>query len=324
MLLEKMTSLFTDINLPVYIGIPWGLNSIILFYVLYAFWNNQIFRKKYKKILVCLFLTIFIYNSCIDVLDNKRVVVSFINVGQGDCILIECKEVDKVILIDGGAKNDYLDMGEREVLPYLKRKGIKNIDIIISTHSDNDHRGGLETVLNKIPVSHIWIPVNSVDAYEDWLTAYNSKVKLVHDNMEITLGDISIEIINPIHNLKDADPNSSSIVLSLEYGESSILLTGDCDLDILESLVKKRQYYDIIKAPHHGSINSYRAGIYRDLKTKSVIFSVGKNRYGHPAKAIIKELENDDILYYRTDRDLDLVVTMKKLLIDINGRKLID
>jgi competence protein ComEC len=323
-LLEKITILFKDINLPVYIGMPWGLTSIILFYVLYVFWNNQIFMRKYRKLLVCVFLIIFSYKGCIDIIDNRQVVVSFINVGQGDCILIECKEVDKVILIDGGAKNDYLDMGEREVLPYLKRKGIKNIDIIISTHSDNDHRGGLETILRKIPVSHIWIPKNRDSDYKDWLIDYKSEIDFIHDNMIIKLGDMSIEIINPIHNIKDEDTNASSVVLSLEYGESNILLTGDCDLAVLESLAKKSLYYDIIKAPHHGSINSYRSGIYSDLKAKGVIFSVGKNKYGHPSKNIIKELEKDNILYYRTDRDLDLVVTLKKLRIDINGRKLID
>lgn len=324
LLLEKIIVLFSDIKLPLYIGSPWCLTSIVLFYVLYAFWNNQIFRTKYRKLLIVIFLTIFLYNSFLDFTDNRRVVVSFINVGQGDCILIECKEVGKVILIDGGAKNDYLDMGEREVLPYLKRKGIKNIDIIISTHSDNDHKGGLETILKKMNVSNIWIPENRDKDYKDWLIDYRGKIEFVHENMKIKLDDISIEIINPINNNKNEDSNTSSIVLGLEYGESSLLLTGDCDLDILEKLANKRKYYDIIKAPHHGSINSYRSGIYRDLKAKSVIFSVGKNKYGHPAKNIIKDLENDDILYYRTDKDLDLVVTLKKIRIDINGRKLID
>lgn len=322
--LEKITILFTDLKLPLYIGAPWGITSIVLFYFLYAFWNNQIFIRKYRKLLVIIFLAIILHNNFLDIMDNRRVVVSFINVGQGDSILIECKEVGKVILIDGGAKNDYLDMGKREVLPYLRRKGIKKIDIIISTHSDNDHKGGLETILKKMPVSQIWIPENSFEDYKDWLMDYKSKIEFVHNDMIIKLGDMSIEIINPIHNIKGTDPNDSSVVLSLEYGESSILLTGDCELDILESLAKKRLNYDIIKAPHHGSINSYKSGIYSDLKAKSVIFSVGKNRYGHPSKNIINELEKDNILYYRTDKDLDLVVTLKKLRIDINGMKLID
>lgn len=324
LLLEKITILFSDIDLPVYSGISWGLITIVLFYIIYSFWSNKIFRQRYRKLFMCIFLMSFTYNNFVDTLDNKRVVVSFINVGQGDCILIECKELDKVIMIDGGPKNEYLDMGQREVLPYLKRKGIRKIDILISTHSDNDHRGGLETILKKMPVSKIWIPENRVEDYEDWLKEYNSKVNLVGDKMTVSIGDISIDIVNPIHNSKNEDPNASSIVLVLEYGKSNILLTGDCDLNTLESLTKKGLYFDIVKAPHHGSIKSYVSGLYRELKVKSVIFSVGKNNYGHPAESILEELKNDNITYYRTDRNLDLVVTLKKSRIDINGRKLVD
>lgn len=324
MFLEQITVLFSSINLPVYIGKPWGILTIILFYILYIFWNNHIFKMYYRKLLLGLFIVMFFYSSLLDLIDNKKVIVTFINVGQGDCILIECKEVGKVILIDGGAKNDYQDMGKREVLPYLKRKGIKRIDILISTHIDNDHRGGLETILEKIPVSKIWIPNNRVEDYEDWFKIYREKLEIVHDNMKLYLGDIGIDIINPDNRVNNADSNASSIVLSLEYGESSVLLTGDCDFDILDNLVKEKLDFDIIKAPHHGSIYSFRSGIYSELKAKSVIFSVGKNKYGHPSSEIIDELEKEDITFYRTDRDLDVVVTLKKFMIDINGRKIED
>jgi len=125
--LEKITLMFSYINFPVYIGRSWGVMLILLFYLLYIFWDNHIFKKNYRGILFVLFIVVFLFNSFYDILDDKRVIVSFINVGQGDSILIECKEVGKVILIDGGAKNDYQDMGEQEVLPYLKRKGIKKL-----------------------------------------------------------------------------------------------------------------------------------------------------------------------------------------------------
>lgn len=322
MLLEQITLIFSDINLPVYIGKPWGLISIIIFYLLFIFWDNKIFKKNYRKLILGLFIVLFFYSSFIDLIDNKKVIVTFLNVGQGDCILIECKEVGKVILIDGGAKNDYQDMGKREVLPYLKRKGIKKIDIVISTHSDNDHRGGLETILEKIPVVKIWIPHNRTEDYDDWLKLYENRIEIVHDNMKFNLGEISIDIINPDNRVNTTNSNTSSIVFSLEYGESSVLLTGDCDLDVLDDLVKERIDFDIIKAPHHGSVKSFRSGIYSELKAKSVIFSVGKNKYGHPSKEILAELEKEDILYYRTDRDLDVVVTLKKYKIDINGRKI--
>lgn len=321
-ILDKTTLFFSDVNLPVFYGKPWGFIFIILFYLLVAFWDNLIFREGYRKMFIIILIILSIYNISVDRFDDKKVVITFINVGQGDSVLIECKEVGEVILIDGGVKNEFLDMGKSAVLPYLKRNGIRKIDLLISTHSDIDHRGGLETILKEMEVSNIWIPINQEKDYADWLKIYDGRIQEIYNKMVLEAGEMKIRVFNPDKRLKGDDPNTSSIVLSLDYGSSSILLTADCDLGILDELARKGSAFDVVKAPHHGSAYSYREDIYDDLEAKSVIFSVGQNTYGHPSKKIIRELQEDGIIYYRTDMDKNIIVTMNETWLEINGKKI--
>ncbi len=323
-ILEGITTFSSKIDFLIVRGKPWGFLIISIFYIYLVFWNNKKFKLKYKHLFPLIFASLIIWNNFSNFIDNENICVTFINVGQGDCILIECKDTRKVILIDGGAKNNFIDMGEKELLPYLKRKGINKIDYLISTHSDNDHRGGLESVLKYCEVSEILIPYNNNDEYLDWISKYNGKVKEINQGYKIILGDTIIDILNPLKIKKDLDSNSKSIVLSLNYYNSNILLTADCDLDVLERLIIDDYSFDIVKAPHHGSKYSYKKNIYSQLKVKSVIFSVGKNLYGHPSKEIINDLNIANIDYYRTDYDKDIVIKLKRNEIDINDKKYLE
>ncbi|MDD2370614.1 MAG: DNA internalization-related competence protein ComEC/Rec2 [Firmicutes bacterium] len=322
--LELVTKFFSNFDLPILRGRVYSIFTVIFFYIMIIFWNNNIYKKYYRKILVCIFIIIMTWNIFGVNFTKEHVLVTFINVGQGDCILIECKELDKTILIDGGLKNEYLDMGKSEVIPFLKRKGIFKIDYLISTHNDNDHRGGLESVLESYDVINILIPYNRRAEYTDWISTYGSKVQEINEGYKIVLGNITIDIINPLKVENDLDSNASSIVLSLTYGKSNILLTADCDIDVLDRLLKEGRNFDVIKAPHHGSKNSYRENIYDQLKTKCVIFSVGKNLYGHPSKDIINDLVLSNIDYFRTDYNKDIAIKLKSNEIEINDRKYID
>jgi len=323
-ILEKTTDFFSKFNLLTFKGRPWGFLIISVFYIFLIFINNRVFRKKYRQVFIILFAGIIICNIIRPFFDKNYVCVTFINVGQGDCILIECKNSKEVILIDGGVKNEYIDMGKNEVAPYLRRKGINKIDYMISTHSDNDHRGGLETILEEFQVSKILIPYNNANDYSDWISKYSKKVIEINQGYKIILGDINIDILNPLKLDDKLDSNETSIVLNLTYGNSNILLTADCGIDVLERLALDNYNFDIIKAPHHGSKYSYRENIYSQLKAKSVIFSVGKNLYGHPSKEIITDLNLDKIDYYRTDNDKDIIIRLKNNKVYINNKKYVD
>lgn len=101
------------------------------------------------------------------------------------------------------------------------------------------------------------------------------------------------EIVVPTKEQSVANSNQASIVLEISYEENSLLLTGDCEVEVLEGLVEKKNQIDIVKAPHHGTLNSYR-----ELGVKEVVFSVGENSYGHPAQAIIDDLIVEGISYH--------------------------
>lgn len=132
------------------------------------------------------------------------------------------------------------------------------------------------------------------------------------------IGDLKFNFLAPSGKFVVSDSNDSSLVIEVLFGESSLLLTGDCNLDVLEGLVEEKRCYDIIKASHHGSSKSYRDNLYVDLDCKSVIFSVGYNNYGHPSEVIIEDLVEEEIGYYRTDRDKDIVIKMYENKIVIN------
>ena len=100
--------------------------------------------------------------------NHKGLAVHFINVGQGDSILITTPVSHKRILLDGGRKSMYVDMGKKEVIPYLERQGYFSLDLIISSHGDEDHRGGLETVLDKMPVALVLLPPLHYDDKGDY------------------------------------------------------------------------------------------------------------------------------------------------------------
>ena len=120
--------------------------------------------------------------------------VHFINVGQGDSILITTPISHKRILLDGGRKSIYVDMGKKEVIPFLERQGYFSLDVIISSHGDEDHRGGLETVLDKIPVGLVLLPPLHYDEKDDyqWMRKeYGNLLKEVGIGDEFTIDGIT-------------------------------------------------------------------------------------------------------------------------------------
>lgn len=319
LILEKSIWVFKDVKLPVIHGRPWSLLTTMIFYLMFLFLDDRECSKKIGRKLAVVLVILSIAPLMMERMDREKVVLTFLNVGQGDSILIECRNIEKNILIDGGPCNEYSDMGKYVVEPYLRRRGIARIDYVISTHSDNDHIGGLTGILDNFMVDTILIPAGKSADYKDWTYKYGTKIREASKGMILRAGEIVIEILNPPGGESKLDENGSSIVISFQYGNSSVLLTGDCDLELLEELVDDKRTFDIVKAPHHGSQSSFRKGIYEDLGAREVIFSVGPNLYGHPSKKILKDLTEEAINIYRTDLDKEIEVALRKNLIKING-----
>ena len=234
--------------------------------------------------------------------------VHFIDVGQGDAILIETPN-HEAILVDAG------DTGKGSVVAaYISREGIPDIDYIIASHPHADHIGGLDEVMSRVSYSVVLDSgaTASTVAYRDYDT-YADRV--THEDIgrgqQLTVDGVTITIINPTQPLTFRDTNDDSVVLLISYGSVDFLLTGDCEGPCENSVVYSGLKVDaeILKVGHHGSKTSTSQALLTAVSPEVAVISVGdNNRYGHPYSGTLSRLSSNGITYYRTDLHGTVVV----------------
>lgn len=265
--------------------------------------------KKYLLSLMAFILAIGLLPASIANAAPTELKVHFLDVGQGDSILIQAPN-GKNMLVDGGTKGS----GDK-VVSFLKGKGVKKLDYVVATHPDADHIGGLITVLNAFPVTNFIDSgkVHTSQTYFDLLTLIDSK------NIKFTvpkeLDQLALDpnmMIRVLHADENAgDTNDASIVLKVTYNKVSFLLMGDANTTIEDYI---RSKYDVkatvLKNGHHGSNTSSSAAFISNVKPSVAILSYGKNNsYGHPHAAIESRLRNVGAKTYKTPLDCDITVT---------------
>lgn len=265
----------------------------------------------HKKIilLLSLFLVIILgychLGSNIPQYQKNNGQVVFLNIGQGDAILIQQQNFQ--ILIDGGKGDAILS----ELSKYMHFSD-RTIEIVILTHPDEDHMGGLLHILEKYQVEQIIESGVSCDKnickqWTDLIHQQNIPVMYAQAGQEIILNDIRLTILYPFENMHQKqvkDHNDTSLVIKAHTNRYQFLFTGDINQKIEQLLVDKQidLHADILKIAHHGSKHS---SAYTFLKTVSptyAIISVGKNSYGHPAEEVLNRLQNMNINIMRTDQ----------------------
>lgn len=228
--------------------------------------------------------------------------VYYLDVGQGDSSLIRTPE-NQYILIDAGNN----DQG-KNVVKYLKHLGVKTIDVMIATHPDADHIGGLDDVLKAFDVKSVYAPKvsHTTDTFKDFLTAVKNEgrtIKTAKSGVTLDLKGITAKFVSPLNDYGD-ELNDWSAVLKLTYKETSFLFAGDAELqsenDMLADGVDLKA--DVLKIGHHGSKTSTSKTFIDAVKPKYSIISVGKNNYGHPDSGILGRLKNVKSTVYRTDK----------------------
>lgn len=232
--------------------------------------------------------------------------VEYIDVGQGDCALIQCD--GHYMMIDGGPSK-----ASSTVFSILKDKGINNIDLMIASHPDEDHIGGLSGALNYATVGTVLSPVKSHDT-----KTFNSLLKYIQkQGRDITvpqngdvykLGSAKIYIAGPINS--SSDTNNESIVVKVVYGSNSFMFMGDAEEEEEKSILAKYSGLecDVIKIGHHGSAGSTTLGLLEATKPTYAVISVGKNNtYGHPTQKVMNRLADAKIQVYRTDLQGDII-----------------
>lgn len=240
---------------------------------------------------------------------TKNLKVHFIDVGQGASQLI-IGSTGKTILIDAGNNSE-----EKTIVDYLKKQKIKKIDILVGTHPDADHIGGLDAVISNFEIGKIYMPkvVSTTKTYEDVLAAIKKKsLKVTTAKSGLTLDwekDATIKMIAPVSTYDDA--NDMSVVIKLTYGSTSFLLMGDAESksenDIINSKVDIKS--DVLLIGHHGSKTSTSQKFLNAVNPKHAVIQVGKNSYGHPTSEVLKRLTEKKIKIYRNDKQGSIVFT---------------
>ena len=241
--------------------------------------------------------------------------IDFIDVGQGDSILLKTPQ-GKFILLDGGGSTLY-DVGKTTVLPYLHRRGIRSLSMIINSHPDNDHLQGLESVAEETPIGIIAVPQTLLEAEEYQglkQTAQRCDIPWtgLSAGQEIKLEEgLSIKVLHPGRDIHPEDNNNQSAVLRISYGNFSALLSGDIEKEAMQSLLEQGAITDttIVKVPHHGSKGSLLPEFYQQINARYAIISVGKdNQFGHPNPATLAALEQANLKILRTDQNGAVII----------------
>ena len=232
--------------------------------------------------------------------------VTYINVGQGDSILIKVEDCD--ILIDAGTASYGTTVSN-----YLKSKNVDDLELVINTHPDADHCGGLTQVFKDFTVEQVWISKDTsktTAAYKNFTSAITNEgltAKKPTAGTVFTYGYLTITVI--YSELVSGDSNNSSIVTMLEYGSFKFLFTGDVG-QVAEPDVIASGYditCDVLKVGHHGSKYSSTTAFLKAVKAEYGVICVGSNSYGHPTSETLNRLSTAGTTVYRTDKNGNVV-----------------
>ena len=226
--------------------------------------------------------------------------VHYIDVGQGDGILIKVGDCD--ILIDAG----YPEYGST-VSSYLSKQGVDDIELMINTHPDGDHCGGLTQVLRDFVVEEVWISKytnKNTSYYNDFISAVKSEGLSAKQPNKGDVFTYEYLTLTVIYSEKESNANNSSIVVMVEYGSFKFLFTGDVGEAVESKILSSGADIkcDVLKVGHHGSKTSSTAAFLKATGAEYSVICVGAgNSYGHPKQEALTRLANAGMSVYRTD-----------------------
>lgn len=255
-------------------------------------------------------------------IDINKLNIIYLNVGQADSTLITMG--DDVMLIDAGDKSD-----GKYIVEFVKAQGIKDIDYLIETHSDDDHSGGVKTIVQNLDVAKIYMPQNAISKSE---IKNISKINVFSDlEQTYSLGQAEWKVlcVDNSEEVDETEDNDTSIVIQLTYENNKFLFMGDATSKVEKQLLNdsKLEKIDVLKVGHHGSSSSSGAKFLEVILPTYSIISVNNAEYNkHPSENTIERLNAINSKIYRTDVNGTIWVTsdgttieIKELDINMNG-----
>lgn len=232
--------------------------------------------------------------------------LSFLQVGQGDCTVLQADGY--VMVVDAAGKTDHFDAGERLAVPELRRLAVDKIDLLVLTHPDADHVGGLAALTSHFRIGEVAVPAHFQGdlAMLGWLRGAGvdpSSVRWLKERADLNLGRARVRLVAPPAALATTD-NDGSMLTKIWIGEGSAVLTGDASSDVEHWLQGQPDWQaQVLKAGHHGSRFSTSTEWLEQTHPAWVVFSVGRNNnYGHPSSEAVQRASKH-AKPLRTDRD---------------------
>ncbi|MFC2022581.1 ComEC/Rec2 family competence protein [Chloroflexota bacterium] len=246
--------------------------------------------------------------------------VHFIDVGQGDAILIDLYDTE--ILIDAGDRSP-------GVIAYLSRYVDGSLEVIVATHPHADHIGGLIAVLNTFKVEEVWHNGDTSDSktFTDFMNAVNAEGAEVHTarlHDVIDIGELELFVHHPAD--LSGSTNNNSIVLHLVYGDIDFLFTGDAEQEaeghmMMLSSVRLPEV-EILKVGHHGSTTASSADFLSITSPEVAIYMASEgNSYGHPHAETINALNAIGATIYGTDVNGTIIVITDGQIYDVSTER---
>lgn len=312
--------------------------------------NPMIKRMKYKYLIIAFSVLLLILLIDFRPWNNEGLFLYFVDVGQGDCIVV--KDYNYTFMIDGGGDrfmDDDNNIGKKVVFPFLLEKGIRKLDCVFITHVHYDHIKGIIEVIDLVDIDTIVLPkvyevyyhepskekklnkstsVEDNDSFydEDFVNhlfkggeelflleelfdkavANNIKLLFIDEGQVITGKSSKFTCVYPYSGKTYSDhENENSLILKLELGSVTALLTGDVEDEGEEWLIshkKDLKNINILKVPHHGSNSSSSEELLLQLNPNVAIVSVGENLFGHPSDIVKIRYKNLNIPFYSTKK----------------------
>lgn len=275
-------------------------------------------RKRLLRfyLVICFILISVILSSCsfnfklnINSINSENLNVHFIDVGQGDCIFIQIPN-GETMLIDSGENG----LGS-EIIDYIEKYGAEKIDYLIATHPHSDHIGSMAYIIDNFEIKSVYMPKVSTntETFENLLEAVaNKNLKIVNAKAGVSIADnetFSADILAPVSIDNNEELNNCSVVIKLNYLDTSFLFTGDAEKSELDTIVGDVSA-DVLKVGHHGSRTSTYEEFIKKVNPSIAVISVGEdNAYNHPHPEAISILKEYTESIYRTDKDGTVIVS---------------